>query len=131
MYAWEGFLSQADSPFSAIPYGGAHDLSTQELRGAAMATQIGLAINGRGSGGTSYQIIGAKFWAYSDTTGEGANFGLVSPSDNAYDAVEAKTGSHPCSPPLQAYTCGGEAANYGDAVTAVRNALATWITKVR
>jgi hypothetical protein len=76
-------------------------------------------------------MMGIKFWAYSDTTWEVTNYGLTTPLDNAYDGLEATTGAHACSIPLQSYTCGGEAANYGDAVTAVRNALATWMARVR
>ena len=134
MDAWEGLTANRDSAFSADGLGDA--LSTQQfvnqaLRGAAMATDINTALTGRGSGGRSHQMLGIKFWAYSDTTGEGTNYGLVSPSDNAYDGAEATSGTHACSIPLQSYNCGGEAANYGDAVTAVRNALATWMNLVQ
>ena len=133
MDGWEGFTAQADSPFSARnpqPVSSSN-FATQALRGAAMAAKINSALTGRGSGGTSYQMLGTKFWAYSDTTSENANYGLVSPLDNAYDGVEATSGTHACSIPLQSYNCGGEAANYGDAVTAVRNALATWMNLVQ
>jgi len=134
MDAWEGPTAQADSPFSANPMGisGLTDFATQGLHGAAMAANINADLTGRGIGGTSYQIIGIKFWAYSDTTSESANYGLVSPLDNAYDGAEATTGIHACSAPLKSYVCGGESANYGNAVTPVRNALsAIWpvITK--
>jgi hypothetical protein len=134
MDAWEADLAEADSPFAANApnwVGSNMDYSTQALRGAAMANQISTALTGRGVGGRSYQMVGMKWWAYSDTTGEGSNYGLVSPLDNAYDGAEAATGLHACSAPLQAYTCGGEAGNYGDAVTAVRNALLAWTTRVQ
>jgi hypothetical protein len=134
MDSWEGATANPDSPFSAQGPGDglvAYQYATQPLRGAAMASLINSALTARGSGGTSYQMMGIKFWAYSDTTWEVTNYGLTTPLDNAYDGLEATTGAHACSIPLQSYTCGGEAANYGDAVTAVRNALATWMARVR
>ena len=125
MDAWEGLVAQPDSPFSAYTAswaGSPSESNTQAARGAAVAAKISQALTGRGSGGTSYQILGIKFWAYSDTTGENANYGLVSPLDNAYDGHEATTGTHACSAPLEAYQCGGESSNYGDAITPITQA---------
>jgi hypothetical protein len=132
MDVWEGMTANPDSPFSADGAGTsdpAYQYATQALRGTAMAAAITRALSGRGSGGTSYTTMGIKFWAYTDTTSESTNYGLVSPLDNAYDGVEAKTGSHACTSPINAYTCGGEAANYGDAITPIKAALTgMWTT---
>jgi len=54
------------------------------------------------------------------------NQGLVSINDNAYDGHEAVTAKVPCSPPLQAYSCGGEAGNYGDVISKVKQANMLW-----
>ena len=63
------------------------------------------------------------------TSSENSNYGLVSPLDNAYDGHESVTGSVACSSPINTYTCGGEAANYGDAITPIKAALAgMWTT---
>ena len=53
--------------------------------------------------------------------------GLVTLLDGAYDGHEAVTGSVLCSPPSQAFACGGKSANYGDVITPVRNATLFWI----
>jgi hypothetical protein len=129
MDAWEGMVAQPDSPFSAFAsnwHDSVDGFRTQPDRGSAMAAKINQALTARGKGGTSYQILGIKFWAYSDTTSEHSNFGLTSPLDNSYDGLESTTPMHPCSAPLQSYKCGGEAANYGDALTPVKGALTSW-----
>src|SRR5207245_10479206 len=39
---------------------------------------------------------------------EGGNWGLTTYGDNAYDGQEDVVGTVTCSPPLSAYSCGGE-----------------------
>jgi len=63
-----------------------------------------------------------------DMWSEKTNWGLVSHFDNAYDGHEAVTGTVPCSPPLQKYSCGGESANYGDYLTKVKEANRLWLS---
>jgi hypothetical protein len=129
MFGWEGLGAQLDSPFSAnvpwlsngVPY--VDNYATQAARGTAYAGYITSALTGRGSGNSVYQTVGIKYWAYTDTTSEGHNYGLVSPSDNAYDGHETVTGSVSCSAPLSAYTCGGEVANYGVSPTSPSGAI--------
>lgn len=64
--------------------------------------------------------IGILWWKYIDTPGEHSNWGLVTPSDNAYDGHEAVytnsnyTRTVACSPPLSSYKCGGEEHTYGN-----------------
>jgi hypothetical protein len=126
MDGWEGIGAQADSPGAVIQWNNiaSDNVSSQSARGNLMAAVIKQALTGRGSGGTSYQTVGIKFWAYNDTDG-GVNYGLVTPQDNAYDGHESVTGSVACSAPLQTYVCGGEASIYGDAISAVRNMLSS------
>jgi hypothetical protein len=75
----------------------------------------------------TYQWIGANWWGLYDFWGEKTNWGLISFLDNAYDGREAIMGKHTCSQPLDDYPCGGEAANYGDAVTKVKQGNALWM----
>jgi hypothetical protein len=137
MDAWEGVTANPDSPFASSGAGDAEasqQFPTQPLRGATMASEITGAIANRGTGGTSYQIMGIKFWAYPDTTGENTNYGLVSPLDNAYDGHENVSGAVACSAPINAYTCGGETYTWasgsnGNAITPIAAALAgIWTT---
>jgi hypothetical protein len=59
---------------------------------------------------------------------EKTNWGLKTPTDNAYDGHEAVAPVVACSSPVQAYTCGQEAGNYGDAVTSIKSANQLWLT---
>jgi hypothetical protein len=52
--------------------------------------------------------VGAFWWQWSDVPRERESWGLVTTRDNAYNGVETTTSAISCSPPLQAYSCGGE-----------------------
>jgi hypothetical protein len=64
-------------------------------------------------------FVGLRWWAYMDEGGEGANWGLVTPNDNAYDGKEAiiAAGTDPWG-----FKTGGEARNYGDFLSYARGA---------
>jgi hypothetical protein len=138
--SWEGIAAQVDSPGQSVPFDNlaTNNYATQNLRGAAMGSLISSTINARGAGNPVYQFTGIKFWAYNDTDGysptTNSNYGLVTPSDNAYDGHEDVNASVTCSSPINAYTCGGESAvfpktGYGDAITPIKAALqGMWTT---
>jgi hypothetical protein len=89
----------------------------------------------------NYPYIGVIYFGYVDIPGERLNWGLTTPADNAYDGHEAAAGAVPCSPPLQAYMCGGEPAPGGSAVRPFGNLIggpsgitaanALWLTVTR
>ncbi len=114
--------SQADSPYLANPMDA--DFATQELRGAAFIASIQNTLATR-SGGVN-PFLGNLWWQYSDNQGESTNWGLVTLKDNVYDGHETVTGTVACSPPLQAYSCGGEVRNYGDVISSVKVANSLW-----
>jgi hypothetical protein len=128
--SWLGILANPDSPWSA--YG-------QDWKSALTAnTQVGRAqlydgvanwyANATVSasipvvGGTK-PYVGLRWWAYADSGGEQANWGLTTGLDNAYDGIEARTGIQPCSPEVvkTGFNCGGEAGNYGDFINRAKN----------
>jgi hypothetical protein len=118
--------SQADSPFSAHPMDG--DFATQELRGASFYASIQSTLAIRNGGVNPY--LGSFWWQYGDNAVEQTNWGLVTLKDNAYDGHESVTGTVACSAPLAAYSCGGEAGNYGDVITSVKAANALWLQDI-
>jgi hypothetical protein len=101
---------------------------TQAARGAAYAAMVTAQLETSHTTAGNYPYIGVYWWEYVDNFGEQLNWGIVTHLDNAYDGHEAVTGSVTCSVPLQAYTCGGEAADYGNLVTPVKAANALWLT---
>jgi hypothetical protein len=75
----------------------------------------------------TYQWIGIVWWGSHDFANEQINWGLKTPSDNAYDGREDVTAIVPCSPPLQKFRCGGEKRNYGDAISLISRANSLWL----
>lgn len=116
---WTGYTANPDSEESAYPnpYGLAN-LSTQVQRGALYANTVTTFLSVTASDG-SHPVIGLAWWDWLDSAPEQANWGLVTFKDNAYDGREAiiATGTDPWG-----YPTGGEAANYGDFLDAVRTA---------
>jgi hypothetical protein len=114
---WKTMLGQADSAMSAYPRDeSTGNYVTQELRGLAYERAVKLMFDAQGSNG-DHPIIGCDWWMWVDKySGENANFGLVTPSDNAYDGREAvmAAGADPWG-----YQTGGEAADYGDFISSV------------
>ena len=104
--------------------------TTQSARGQQYAAIMSAMLN-TPSYNNSYQWIGMSWWGSHDFNGgngEHNDWGLKSPSDNAYDGHEAVSASVPCSSPMSTFTCGGEAANYGDVITPVRAANLLWLS---
>ena len=112
-----------DSPFSANHMSAAY--ATQALRGAAYISVVQSLLSSTSSSGVN-PYVGFAWWQYGDNAGEQTNWGLVTLLDNAYDGHETVTGSVPCSPPESAYTCGGEAGNYGNVISSVIIANGLW-----
>jgi hypothetical protein len=118
--------ANADSPWAAFS---THvDLSTQTSRGQSYASSLSSLRSLQYSATGSQPIIGVSWWQYTDNRAEKANWGLVTLLDNAYDGQEDVSGIVKCSAPLQSYSCGGEAANYGDVITSVRTANLFWLS---
>jgi hypothetical protein len=120
--------AQADSAWHIYPHAvGPRNFATQQERGRsyleALIRMRSMAVTSTGS----HPFIGEVWWQYTDNRGEKLNWGLVSLLDNAYDGHEDVTSRVPCSPPLQKFTCGGEAGNYGDVITLVREANRSWL----
>ncbi len=101
--------------------------STQARRGNGWYNIVNTMLN-TPSYTNTYQWVGIVWWGSHDFNNyEKTNFGLKSPSDNAYDGHEDVAATVPCSPPLEKYTCGGEKRDYGDAITWVKKANHLWL----
>jgi hypothetical protein len=86
------------------------------------------ALNTRDSTYDSYHFVAWRWWALVDTPGEGYNWGLIDRLDNAYDGHETTTGTVACSPPVQAYTCGGDNGDWGNFLGPVTAANKMWLS---
>lgn len=124
LVAWTGITANPDSDLAGYAHTG--DVATQAARGAAYAQITQQLFNWAGSAmagslAGSHNFVGEKWWAWSDSEGEKANWGLVTFLDNAYDGKEdtVATGKD-----QWGYATGGESANYGDFLTAAEKANA-------
>jgi len=117
--------AQADSSYSCIPHSSPNDVGTQAARGAAWYNDVQYFLTTPGHNG-DFPVVGFNWWVFQDF--QNLNQGLVSLHDNAYDGHEAVTGTVLCSVPLQAFTCGREAANYGDAISQIQAGNLFWST---
>ena len=101
--------------------------SSQARRGTGWYNIVNTMLN-TPSYNNTYQWVGIVWWGSHDFNNyEKTNFGLKTPSDNAYDGHEDVAAIVPCSPPLEKYTCGGEKRDYGDVVTWVKKANHLWL----
>jgi len=119
LLVWVGFMANPDSTLKGSPNIYAMPpISTQQERGAYYGKMLMRLVSVKGSDGV-YPVVGLDWWDWMDSGGEGANWGLITFRDNAYDGREAiiAPGSDPWGFPT-----GGEAANYGDFLDAVRQA---------
>ena len=98
------------------------DSKTQEGRGQSYYNGVTPYATSAYSANNSRPYVGVVWWQYLDNWGEKDNWGLVSLSDNAYDGHESTTARVACSAPLQAFQCGGEEQNHGDAISWIKNA---------
>jgi hypothetical protein len=116
MVAWVGFKANADSAISGST---SNDLSakTQEERGVMYRREV-LRLFYYATHDGTHPILGIDWWEYMDKPSESANWGLVTPNDNAYDGKEdvAARGKD-----MWGYMTGGENRNYGDFLSAVKN----------
>lgn len=124
LVAWTGITANPDSDLAGTAHGG--DVATQAIRGAdyARITQQLFQWAGGAAAGSlagSHNFVGDKWWAWSDSNAEKANWGLVTFLDNAYDGKEDTIAA---GKDQWGYATGGEAANYGDFMTAAEKANA-------
>lgn len=120
-----GIYAQSDSSMSCHPdTGDLNSFATQDLRGQNWFNMVSYVMSTPGHNG-DIPFVGFDFWSWVDF--QNLNQGLVSIHDNAYDGHEAVSGTVTCSAPLQTLSCGGESANYGDAITQIRAANLYWI----
>jgi hypothetical protein len=101
--------------------------STQQSRGVAYQALVGSMTSLAYTNGGDHPYVGTSFWQYADSMIEHANWGLVTPYDNAYDGHEDVTGSVACSAPNQAFTCGAEQFTSGDFITRLKQANSLWL----
>jgi hypothetical protein len=122
MIPWEGQVANPDSALYAYPnsnLGGVGVWNTQAERGAGYASRMNFLSTATVTATGNQPVIGIKFWSLIDHAGEKIDWGLVSLSDNAYDAKEAviAIGVDPWG-----FKTGGEARNYGDFISSVKAA---------
>jgi hypothetical protein len=121
---WLGFPANPDSALGPPNPNTFLATTTQALRGQEYAHMISFFFNARASSSVPgvadvHPYVGVRWWAYADSVGEHTNWGLVSPSDNAYDGKEAVVAE---GKDRWGYKIGGEAENYGDFLSAVKSA---------
>ncbi len=119
-----------DSAWSsvAVTADNIHEFATQQARGQAYYNDVTNLLSLAYTSTGSHPFVGASWWQYTDNRSEQRNWGLVSLLDNAYDGHESVSATVSCSAPIQSFTCGGEAGNYGDVITQVRAANLYWLT---
>ena len=109
-----------DSPFASNPL--SNDYPTQAARGQAYANLlVGTKTSAYTANGVN-PFVSLNHFDYLDIAAENTNWGLVTLLDNAYDGHEDTTANVPCTGGLSAYTCGGEAATYGNYIGCVTQA---------
>ncbi len=115
---WEGIVANPDSSLWRYtnPPDGVATLKSQQDRGQAYAVR-GLFLSRAKTRAGVCPVVGLKFWAFADSWGEKANWGLVSFLDNAYDGKEAVVARGRDD---WGFPTGGEERNYGDFISAVR-----------
>jgi hypothetical protein len=116
--------AQADSSYSCIPHSSPNDVGTQAARGAAWYNDVQYFLTTPGHDG-DFPVVGFNWWVFQDF--QKLNQGLVSLHDNAYDGHEAVAEAAPCFSLNQTLACGGEAANYGDAISQIKAANLLWL----
>jgi hypothetical protein len=113
---WAGFYALPDSAESAYaPPNPAY--ATQAERGAGYQAMVSTLVNAKTTAYGSYPIVGFDWWDLYDQNIQEANWGLLTPLDNPYDGTSDTIAGG--GPDQWGYPTGGEAANYGDFLTAV------------
>lgn len=131
---WTGMPANPDSDLAAYPNPNAPGVyASQGARGAGYAAQVeadfawtGSSAAGAGAG--SQNVVGSKFWAWTDSWGEATNWGLVSFLDNAYDGAADAVA---LGVDAWGYPTGGEAANYGNFIGPATQANLTVVRSLK
>jgi hypothetical protein len=123
--SWLGFPANPDSALYQYPNPVTFlATNTQSSRGQEYTQMLNWFMNVSvsasvpGVGGTK-PFVGLRWWAFSDSTAERTNWGLVSPLDNLYNGKEdtVAPGVDPWG-----YSTGRETNNYGDFINPVSGA---------
>ena len=112
---WEGFVANPDSAMSQ--YVVTDMATTQAGRGAVYQQMLNLLVNSKSTVYNNYPVVGFYWWDMYDMQQD--NFGLCTPSDNAYNGKDAVVAS---GVDQWGYSTGGEAADYGDFLDSVTGA---------
>ena len=117
---WEGFVANRDSAESQ--YVVKDMATTQAGRGKVYQQMVNLLVNSKSTVYNSYPVVGFYWWDMYDM--QQLNWGLCTPSDNAYDgrSATAPGKNERASKDQRGYTTGGERASYGDFLSAVKAA---------
>jgi len=122
---WEGYTANPDSYMS--PYANPRNVisfSTQAARGQYWQQHmIPDMFNAKDTATGTYHVVGFKWWGWSDSRAESANWGLVDRRDNPYDGVSATPaqGNDAWGYPTGCVTgFGCEVKSYGDFLSYVR-----------
>lgn len=119
---WEGIVANPDSSRWRYPRRQAPatwSVPTQQARGEKYKQDLE-NLHARVESTTESQpFVGLIWWSWMDMSSEETNWGLVSLADNAYDGREAST---EVGTDAWGFKTGGEEKNYGDFLTAVRDA---------
>lgn len=118
---WVGIPAQPDSYMSPfpIPATAEPDATTQAMRAERFRTMTTKLMDAKDSATGTHHNVGYKWWQYYDSRGQQANWGLVTPRDNAYDGRAAIRGTGTDD---LGYPRGGEQADYGDFLSGVTSA---------
>jgi hypothetical protein len=117
---WTGDWAQPDSAEAAYASSNPGAFSTQEDRGADYQSMINAFVNASDTATGSYHVVGFDWWGMYDMNGQEANWGFLTPHDNAYDGTSATIAGG--GNDQWGYPTGGESGNYGDFVDDVMNA---------
>jgi len=114
-----GFYSVANPDSAMAAFGDSQVpgvYTTQPNRGQGYYNMMQAQLQTAHTTAGNFPYVGVTWFTYIDIPGEQLNWGLTTPSDNAYNAHEAAVGSVACSAPISTYTCGSEPTPGGNAV---------------
>lgn len=115
MFSWMGLRADQDSAVQGLKQQRV-TLPSQAERGEKYRHDVSWMYSYRTPDGT-YPIMGIDWWEYMDKWGEKANWGLVTPRDNAYDGKEDDVAE---SKDEWGIVVGGEKRDFGDFLGSVR-----------
>lgn len=124
MMTFTVITAQANSSYYCKPSPNpSNDMPNQAIRGQMWYNTVSY-LQSKPSFNGDFQFVGHNWWSWQDF--QGLNQGVVSLRDDAYDGQEDVTATVPCSAPLDAFRCGGEPANYGNAIEKIKQANVLW-----